>query len=149
MKKSQISFFFLVVAELMGEIQANEILPLIFISNPDSSELEAPKEIYRIATKNKRIVNGSEFFRRISERQLFFCPTENSDEKCSAPQTFGRFETLQCTKEATPVVRQLSTSSKKCGIDDSGTLYEVVYEVSFHLHCISNALTNSIYFSKF
>lgn len=145
-KFSKTKYFFLIVAELIGEIKANEILPLILISNPSDLQLKVPKKIQRIATKNKRIVNGSEFFTKNFEKQLFFCPEENSDEKCLAPRAIGRFELLQCTKEATPVVRQLSTSSR-CGIDDSGILYEVIYEVSFNLYCISKKKysTRSIY----
>lgn len=147
-KKFQTHNILFITAKSIREIQRNEVLPIILLPKINNTEFHAPKYIQKVEIKDGRIVKGSEFFSGNPRPQLFFCPKKNSNEKCLEPRTFGRLEPLQCTTEATPVVQQLSTGSNKCGINGSGTLYEVSYEVSFNLNFFTNVVTSLNPFSK-
>lgn len=64
---------------------------------------------------------------------MFFCPKQTSEEECLGPQKFHKFQTLQCAKEATPIVQQLNDKNTRCGPSGIGTAYEVIYKVSFDI----------------
>ena len=79
---------------------------------------------------NRRITAGSQFNPTDYEKQIFFCPKTDNEVSCLEPQEFDHSEPLQCTQEAIPVARKLSTELNTCGMDDNSILYEVVYKVS-------------------
>ena len=87
----------------------------------------------KIETKNKRIVAGTQFSNGIGGEQIFFCPKDNSREKCLIPRKFEEeFEQLQCANEPSPLIQEIRPKGY-CIYDGSNSrsiLCKVVYKVS-------------------
>ena len=124
-------------ALVIDEIKRNEILPVVLSLRLNTADhtFMVPVDMYKIEIENRNIVNGSEFLFERDEKystQILFCPKKNSEDKCLEPIKSDQVnKQLKCIEEPTPVTRESQIRKNKCGVDGSGVLYEVVYNVRF------------------
>lgn len=74
-----------------------------------------------------KMIHGTELFFQKQTQQLFFCPEENTKNRCLVPKTFGENERLQCASEPTP---DIQSKKKGCGGDKMSIFYTSLYSVS-------------------
>lgn len=113
------------------EIQHNQALPLVLLIESTSMELKFPAFLNKVFTDKGRIIHRTLFTGKKASKQFFFCPKENSVDKCLVYKEFLSSEPLQCATEPIPILREEETG---CAFNDVGTLYTLFYEVSLNVY---------------
>ncbi|XP_065205559.1 uncharacterized protein LOC135835301 [Planococcus citri] len=114
----------------LRNIRPSEALPLVLYMDNTSSKLGPPETLGAVFVGNWRIINPTQFTSRRAGEQMFFCPEEDSDEKCLVRKNFLPLDPLECSKEPELVVAQDESEKKlKCGPNNAGEPYILVYEI--------------------